>query len=326
MKLISIAALVAAALVVAAAPVGARPLDTKLDLVAYSTPGPAYAELIPAFQKTAAGKDVSFSQSYGASGEQTRAVLAGQQADFVHLSLWPDMSNLVQNGLVDRTWGSNRYQGILTRSVVVFVLRDGNPKKIRTWNDLVKPGVEVLTPNPFTSGGAKWNIVAAYGSQLKQGKTKKQAEAFVRTLFHHVSVQDSSARNSLKTFLSGKGDVLLTYENEAILAQKQGQKLQYVIPKATLRIDNPAAVTKGAPPQATAWLKWLYTAPAQKVFASWGYRPVVKSAAQGFNFPSRPDLFTIGWLGGWAKVDPYWFDPKKGLMVSIEREVGGSAG
>lgn len=318
--------LVAAALVVAAAPAGARPLDTKINLVAYSTPGPAYAELIPAFQKTTAGKDVSFSQSYGASGEQTRAVLAGQKADFVHLSLWPDLSSLVKNGIVDRTWGSNPYRGTLTRSVVVFVLRDGNPKKIRSWNDLVKPGVEVLTPNPFTSGGAKWNILAAYGSQLKQGRTRRQAEQFVRTLFHHVPVQDSSARNALKTFLSGKGDVLLTYENEAILARKQGQKIQYVIPKATLRIDNPAAVTKGAPAAATAWLRWLYSVQAQRIFASWGYRPVLKAAAKGFSFPVRPDLFTIDSLGGWAKVDPYWFEPKTGLMVSIEREVGGSAG
>ncbi len=326
MRLIRILTVAAAALAVAAAPAGARGLDTKLSIVAYSTPGPAYADLISAYQKTPAGKDVSFSQSYGASGEQTRAVLAGQKADFVHLSLWPDMSNLVKNGLVDRSWGSNNYRGTLTRSVVVFVLRDGNPKKVKTWNDLIKPGVEVLTPNPFTSGGAKWNIIAAYGSQLKQGKTAKQAEQFVRTLFHHVPVQDSSARNSLKTFLSGKGDVLLTYENEAILAQKQGQKVQYVIPKATLRIDNPAAVTRSAPPEGKAWLKWLYTAPAQKIFASWGYRPVLKPAAKGFNFPSRPDLFTIDSLGGWAKVDPYWFDPKKGLMVSIERDVGGSTG
>ena len=325
MRLISIS-IVTAAFAVVAAPAGARPLDTKLSLVAYSTPGPAYADLIASYQKTPAGKDVSFSQSYGASGEQTRAVLAGQKADFLHLSLWPDMSTLVKNGLVARTWGSNNYKGILTRSVVVFVLRDGNPKKIKTWNDLVKPGVEVLTPNPFTSGGAKWNIIAAYGSQLKQGKTAKQAEAFVRTLFHHVPVQDSSARNSLKTFLSGKGDVLLTYENEAILAQKQGQKIQYVIPKATLRIDNPAAVTRGAPGEATAWLKWLYTLPAQKIFASWGYRPVLKAAAKGYNFPARPDLFTIDSLGGWAKLDPYWFDPKKGLLVSIERDVGGSTG
>ncbi len=326
MRAIRIGLLVAAVLVAAAAPAGARPLDTRLSLVAYSTPGPAYAELISAFQKTAAGKDIGFSQSYGASGEQTRAVLAGQKADFVHLSLWPDMSALVGNGIVDRTWGSNATRGTLTRSVVVFVLRDGNPKKIRTWNDLVKPGVEVLTPNPFTSGGAKWNIVAAYGSQLKQHRTRKQAEAFVRTLFHHVPVQDSSARNALKTFLSGKGDVLLTYENEAILAQKQGQKIQYVIPKATLRIDNPAAVTKSAPPEARTWLKWLYGVQAQKIFASWGFRPVVKAAARGFDFPVRPDLFTIDQLGGWAKIDPYWFDPKNGLMVSIEREVGGSSG
>jgi sulfate/thiosulfate-binding protein len=326
MKFISIIVPVAAALVVAAAPAGARPLDTKINVVAYSTPGAAYADLISAYEKTTAGRSVSFSQSYGASGEQTRAVLAGQKADLVHLSLWPDMSALVKGGVVDRTWGSNKYKGVLTRSVVVFVLRDGNPKKIRNWSDLVKPGVQVVTPNPFTSGGARWNILAAYGSQLKAGKTKKQAEAFVRTLFHHVVVQDSSARRALGTFAAGKGDVLLTYENEAILAQKQGQKLQYVIPKATLRIDTPAAVTKDASPEAKAFLRWLYTLPAQKIFASWGNRPVLPAAAKGFSFPTRPDLFTSDWLGGWAKLDPYWFDPTKGLMASIEREVGGSTG
>src|SRR3954462_4485288 len=243
MKFISIVALVAAALVVAAAPAGARPLDTKINLVAYSTPGAAYADLIAAYQKTNAGKSVSFSQSYGASGEQTRAVLAGQKADFVHLSLWPDMSALVKGGIVDRTWGSNKTKGILTRSVVVFVLRDGNPKKIRSWNDLVKPGVQIVTPNPFTSGGARWNVMAAYGGALRAGKTPKQAQTYLAQMWKHVVAAPSSAREGLQTFLAGRGDVFLAYENEAVFAQKHGQPVQFMIPKATILIENPIAVT-----------------------------------------------------------------------------------
>jgi sulfate/thiosulfate-binding protein len=314
-----------AALAVASGATGAA-RDSKISLVAYSTPGPAYAELISAFQGTSAGKGTSFSQSYGASGDQARAVVAGQPADVVNLSLWPDMSTLVKSGVVARNWQANASKGIVTRSVVVFVLRDGNPKHIKRWDDLAKPGLQVLTPNPFSSGAAKWNILAAYGSQLKQGRSKKQAVAFVHKLFKNVVVQDTSGRNALKTFLAGKGDVLLTYENEALLAQKQKQPIQYVIPKATLQIENPLAATKTASPAAKAFAKWLYTTPAQKIWADWGYRPVVPAAAKGHSFPARPDLFTIKSLGGWAKLDPQWFDPDKGIMVGIEREVGGSTG
>src|SRR5438093_4031521 len=184
--------------------------DTKLSLVAYSTPRDAYAKLIPAFQSTTAGKGVSFTQSYGASGDQARAVAAGLQADIVALSLAPDVDELVKDGIVDPKWSKQSYKGIVTDSVVVFVVRDGNPKHLKKWDDLLKTGVQVITPNPFTSGGARWNVLAAYGSWLKLGKSKKQASDSLLKLFKNVSVQDKSARDALNTFLSGKGDALLT--------------------------------------------------------------------------------------------------------------------
>jgi ABC-type molybdate transport system substrate-binding protein len=177
------------------------------------------------FQKTAAGKDVDFSQSYGASGEQTRAVKAGLDADIVALSLAPDMDELVAAGKVDAKWKKQSYKGMVTDSVVVFVVRDGNPKKIKSWNDLLRPGIEIVTPNPFTSGGARWNIMAAYGSWRKQGKTDKQAQANLLKLWKNVVVQDTSARAALNTFNSGKGDVMLAYENEAYFSRMQGLDL-----------------------------------------------------------------------------------------------------
>src|SRR5919108_2299474 len=149
--------------------------ETKLSLVAYSTPREAYEEIIPAFQKTAQGKGVSFDQSYGASGDQSRAVASGLPADIVALSLAPDVDKLVEPGIVDANWADTPTDGFVTNSVVVFAVRKGNPKNIRTWDDLVKDGVEVITPNPFTSGGAKWNLMAAYGAQIEQGKSPEQA-------------------------------------------------------------------------------------------------------------------------------------------------------
>jgi sulfate transport system substrate-binding protein len=300
--------------------------DTKINLVAYSTPRDAFAKIIPAFQETSAGKDTSFSQSYGASGEQARAIVAGLKADVVDLSLQPDMSDLVKAGIVARDWNANRYRGFVSASVVVFVLRDGNPKRIKSWDDLTKNGVEVVTPNPFTSGGARWNVMAAYGAYLRETKSPRKAVAKLTRLFENVSVQDKSARDALTTFLSGKGDVLLTYENEAILAQQKKQPVQFVIPKATILIENPLAVTKGASESAKAFYDFLFTPTAQRLFARTGYRPVVKSVAKEFAFPARPDLFTIRTLGGWKKVQPQFFDPKRGIMAAIERKVGGVTG
>jgi sulfate/thiosulfate-binding protein len=298
--------------------------DTTLSLVAYSTPKEAFATIIPAFQQTAAGKGVSFTQSYGASGDQAQAVLAGLPTDVVDLSLEPDVKLLVNAGLVDKNWSKNAYNGIVTRSVVVFVVRNGNPKHIKDWGDLIKPGVEVLTPNPFTSGGARWNVAAAYGAQLRKKKTPAQATKYLDTLFHHVVVQDTSARNALNTFLGGKGDVLLTYENEAKLALSHGQAAYYIIPKATVRIDNPLAVLKTSKnlATATAFAKFLYTPEAQRLFAKTGYRPVNRNVIKEFSFPVRPQMFTIAYLGGWDKVSKQFFDPNTGIMAKIEHGLG----
>jgi sulfate/thiosulfate transport system substrate-binding protein len=299
--------------------------DTKLALVAYSTPKDAYAQLIPAFQKTAAGKDVTFSQSYAASGDQSRAVAAGLPADIVALSLAPDISSLVQKHLVPQNWNKDKYQGMVTRSVVVFVVRDGNPKKLKTWTDLVKPGVQVVTPNPFTSGGARWNVMAAYGGLLRAGKTPKQAQAYLGQLWKHVVAAPSSAREGLQTFLAGRGDVFLAYENEAIFAQKHGQPVQFVTPKATILIENPIAVTSNSQhkQQARAFINFLRTKPAQRIFAENGYRPIVKGVTQGLNFPTRPQLFTIKYVGGWLKVQKQFFDPNSGIMAKIIGSSGG---
>jgi sulfate transport system substrate-binding protein len=337
-KVISLFAAIAlvAAAVAAIAGIGSaasgRVTDTKLNLVAYSTPREAYGKLIPLFQKTAAGKDVDFSQSYGASGEQTRAVKAGLDADIVALSLAPDMDELVAAGKVDLKWKKRSYKGMVTNSVVVFVVRDGNPKHIKSWNDLIRPGVEIVTPNPFTSGGARWNIMAAYGSWRKQGKTDKQAQANLLKLWKNVVVQDTSARAALSTFNSGKGDVMLAYENEAYFSRMQGLNLQWVIPKTTILIENPIAVTKDSPDKAAAnsFLRFLRTPGAQQVFADYGYRPVVKSVenANRRKFPVRPGLFTIDQLGlgGWDKVQKRFFDSSNSIMARFQRIVGGSTG
>src|SRR6266508_986157 len=308
---------------------GASRTDVKLSLIAYSTPREAYARLIPAFQATPAGNGVTFTQSYAASGDQARAVQAGLKADIVALAIAPDVDVLVKAGLVDQNWSKQSYRGMVHDSVVVFAVRDGNPKKLKTWNDLLKPGVQVITPNPFTSGGARWNVMAAYGAWLKLGKTKVQARANLLKLFQNVAVQDKSARDALNTFLSGKGDVLLTYENEAIAAQLAGQKIPYVIPRSTILIENPIAVLENSKNKATAqaFIRFLKAPAAQQIFADRGFRPIVKSvfAANKKKFPSRPGLFTINQLGlgGWARMKKEFFDPDKGVMAGIEKKVGG---
>jgi sulfate/thiosulfate transport system substrate-binding protein len=310
----------------------ARSTDVKLSLVAYSTPREAYGKLISAFQKSPVGDGVSFTQSYGASGEQTRAIEAGLKADIAALSLAPDMDELVSAGIVDAKWKKQSYKGMVTNSLVVFVVRDGNPKKIKGWNDLLRPGVEIVTPNPFTSGGARWNVMAAYGAWRKEGKTDKQAQANLLKLFKNVVVQDKSARDALNTFASGKGDVFLAYENEALFAQSKGQNLPFVIPKSTILIENPIAVTKSSEnkEKANQFLRFLRTPAAQQVFADNGYRPVVQSVleANRKKFPVRPGQFMIDQLGlgGWDKVQKRFFDPRRGIMARIERQVGGNTG
>jgi sulfate/thiosulfate transport system substrate-binding protein len=298
----------------------------KLTLVAYSTPEEAYKELIPAFNKTPDGKGVSFSQSYASSGEQSRAVEGGLPADVVEFSLEPDMTRLVDADLVDKSWNQNQYRGNVTDSVVVLMVRKGNPKGIKDWDDLVKGDVDVLEPNPFTSGGAKWNIMAAYGGQLEKGKSPQQAQQYLADLFKHVSVLDKSARESLQTFSSGKGDVLLGYENEAILAQQKGEDLDYIVPDQTILIENPLAAASEAkdPKLAKAFVDFLYTPTAQKIFASKGYRPVVKGTPGADKFPKPADLFDITKFGGWDKVNTEFFDPEKGIVAKIFQDQGKS--
>ncbi len=306
---------------------GASNASVHLNLVAYSTPKDAYDALTSAFAKTSAGHGVGFGESFGSSGSQSRAVDSGQPADVVAFSTTPDMTRLVDDKIVSSDWDANPYKGMSSDSVVVFVVRKGNPKHITNWSDLIKPGVDVITPNPATSGSARWNILAGYGAQLKQGKTPAQALAYVRTLLtKNVSVQPSSASAALQTFTSGKGDVLLDYESDAIAAQRGGDAVQYIIPKQTILIETPIAVTSKSShaTQAKAFVNYQWTPAGQTIWAQQGYRPVLASVAKHFTkqFPVPAQLFTIGYLGGWTKVKDQFFDPSTGSVIKIEQAAG----
>jgi sulfate/thiosulfate-binding protein len=293
----------------------------SVSLVAYSTPQGAFEKLIPAFQATAAGKGVSFSQSYGPSGEQSRSVANGLHADVVNFSLEPDVEKLVKAGLVSPSWNQNATHGFVTNSVAVIIVRKGNPKHITGWSDLIKPGVQVLTPNPFTSGSARWNVMAAYGAQLKEGKTPAQAQEYLRSLFHNVVSQDSSARNALQTFLAGRGDALIDYEDEAIADEKKGAAIEYVIPKDTILIQNPIAAV-GSSAAGKQFVEYLLSPPAQEIWAEKGYRPVITGVPGASKFPTPPGLFTIDSLGGWKTITKQFFEPETGIVTKIEQSLG----
>jgi sulfate transport system substrate-binding protein len=299
----------------------------SIDLVAYSTPQQAFEEgLIPAFQDTDTGSGVDVSTSFGASGDQRRAIEAGQPADLVDFSLEPDMLSLVDNQLVAEDWNSGPTKGIVSSSVVSISTRPGNPEGIESFDDLLTKDVEIITPNPATSGGAKWNIMAIYGSQIEAGKSEQEALDAVATVISKTSVLDDSARDSLQTFASGKGDVLIGYENEAIQAQDEGIELEYVLPDSTLKIENPGAVTTEAadPEAAKAFLDFIVSDEGQQIFADYGYRPVTESvlAENTDKFPEVPGLFTIADFGGWATVDEEFFNDETGKVTEILREQG----
>jgi len=302
--------------------------NVELSLVAYSTPQQAYESIIKAFNATPQGKGISFTTSYGASGDQSRAVASGLAADYVAFSLEPDVTRLAKANLVAADWNGDANAGNVTDSVVVFVVHKGNPKHIASWNDLIEPGVQVITANPFTSGGARWNVMAAYGQVIKNGGTEADGVAYLNALFKNVPVQDDSARKSLQTFTSGKGDVLLAYENEAIFAQQNGQDIDYVIPDATILIENPAAVTSSTkhPAEAKAFLDFVRGPEAQKIFAESGYRPVLDGITGPYEFNTPADQFTIKDLGGWTDVSKKFFDPKDGIMADVETNIGVSVG
>ena len=235
------------------------------------------------------------------------------------------MTRLVKAGLVGEDWNAGPNKGLVTTSVVSFVVRKGNPKNIKTWADLLKPGVKVLTPNPFTSGAAKWNLLAAYGQAADGGKDPEAGLEYVRKLItEHVEVQDKSGREALQNFTSGNADVLLSYEYEATTANKKGESLDYVIPDDTIKIEIDIATTKDAPAEAKTFLDYVLSEPAQERFASWGYRPVNEAvlAKHADEFPDPSGLFTIEDLGGWSKVNDEMFDPEKGSIAKIEEEAG----
>jgi sulfate/thiosulfate-binding protein len=295
-----------------------------LALVAYSTPQEAYEQIIKAFQKTSDGENVEFTTSFGGSGDQSRAVESGQPADVVAFSLEPDMTRLVKAGIVADDWNSDEHKGMVTDSVVVIATREGNPKNLTDWDDLTQDGVEVITPNPFTSGGARWNVLAAYGAASDVGKDQAAGVKYLNDLFKNVPVQDDSARKALQTFAGGKGDAMLAYENEAIFAQQNGQKIDYTVPDDTILIENPVAVTKSSKhaEQAQAFLDYLRSDDAQKIFLDNGYRPVNEDVAATGDFPDPSGLFTIADFGGWSEATDKFFNTDGSIMLDVERSIG----
>jgi sulfate transport system substrate-binding protein len=310
----------------------ARQTGTTINLVAYSTPKPVMQKLISRFGYTSAGKGVSFSQSYGPSGSQARAIAAGQPASIAFLSTGLDIDTLADAGVVAKNWNSAPYGGIAADSVVAFVVRPGNPKPLPAWGHLMNSGVQFVTPSPFSSGSAKLNVLAAYGAMRKAGMSDHKALQFVTKLFKHVVSQDTSGSNAANTFFAGKGDVLITYESEAYSAFAAGKQGKLIVPKPTMLIELPMVALKDAPSAAKAFITYAHAPKQQAIFAANGYRPVVKSVLKrpdlaswakkyktGATFNIRDRLF-----GGWLKANKVWFDPNTGRMVGIERVVGGA--
>ncbi|GAB2691625.1 sulfate ABC transporter substrate-binding protein [Nocardia thraciensis] len=294
-----------------------------LTLYAYATPKPGFDKVVPAFTKTSAGAGVQVQPSYGASGDQSRKVKDGAQADVVNFSVEPDITRLVDAGLVDSNWNADANKGIPFGSVVVIVTREGNPKGIETWDDLLKPGVEVVTPNPFSSGSAKWNLLAPYAAKSDGGKNPQAGLDYLNKLVtpDHVKVQPKSGREATETFLQGTGDVLLSYENEAIFSQRQGDPIEYSVPSATFKIENPMAVLKTSRnmDKAVAFKDFQYTPSGQRAWAQAGFRPVDPGVFAEFtnDFPQPRQLWSIADLGGWKQVDKELFAPGSGSIAAI---------
>lgn len=306
----------------------------ELSIVAYSVAQAPNQAVQAAFAKTADGEGVTWVESYGASGDQSRAVESGLKADYVHFSLGSDVTRLVDAGLVAEDWDQGANGGTVTRSVVVFAVRPGNPKNIQTWDDLVKDGVEIITPNPGSSGSARWNILAAWGAVTANGGSEDDAKAYTTELFNHIVSLPGSGREATSAFLAGTGDVLLSYENEAIAARQSGAELDYVVPDTTLQIDNPGTVTKDADPAAKAFLDFVLTPEAQAIYAGFGYRPVVDGVTlpevEGANDPANPfptpgTLLTIEDFGGWGEAKKKFFDEDTGIITQIQVETGKSS-
>lgn len=309
--------------------------EDTINVVGYSVLEQANTEVISSFNDTDAGKGVDVKGSYGASGDQSRAVVAGQKADEVHLSLEPDVTRLVDEGIVAKDWKDNDTNGICTSSVVVMVVAKGNPENIDSWDDLVKPGVGIVTPNPASSGSAKWNLLAAYGSVIADGGDEAAAQEYMTKFFGNIAALPDSGRDATTAFTSGTGDVLLSYENEAILARQSGQEFDYVVPDTTLRIDNPCALTEDASDKAQDFMDFQKSEDGQKLYAETGYRPLVDVGditVEGANDPSNPfpepqTLLTIDDdFEGWGVAnDKYFSDGTDGAPMGILTQIQADA-
>ena len=295
---------------------------TSITLVAYSVPEPGWSKVIPAFNGSEEGKGVQVITSYGASGDQSRGVVDGKPADIVNFSVEPDITRLVKAGKVSKDWNADATRGIPFGSVVTLVVRKGNPKNIKDWDDLLRSGIEVITPSPLSSGSAKWNLLAPYAVKSGGGGDNQAGVDFISKLVReHVKLRPGSGREATDVFVQGSGDVLISYENEAIAAERQGKPVEHINPTQTFRIDNPVAVVTTSPNlnAAIAFKNFLYTAEGQKLWAQAGFRAVDPAVAAEFRdqFPVPPKLWTIGDLGGWGTVDPQLFDKNTGSITKI---------
>jgi sulfate/thiosulfate-binding protein len=305
----------------------------KLSLVGFAVPQEANNAVQARFAEVPQGEGVSWEESYGASGEQSRAVAAGLEADYVHFSLEGDVTRLVKEGLVAEDWNAGPNKGIVTQSVVVLAVRPGNPKNIRGWDDIVQKGIGIVTPNPGSSGSARWNILAAYAHVIGNGGTEDQAKEFLTRFFENTVSLPGSGRDATTAFLAGTGDVLISYENEAILARQEGQELDYVVPDDTLLIENPGAVLVDADAKAKDWLQFVLGDTAQTEYAKKGFRPLnpaIEVEVEGANDPASPypeptNLFTIAdTFGGWSDTNTKYFDEDNGIVTQIQLDTGKS--
>jgi sulfate/thiosulfate-binding protein len=308
-----------------------------LILGGYTTPREAYGKaIIPAFQKfwkEKTGQDVEFQESYSGSGAQSRSIIGGFEADIAALSLEGDIDKIAEAGLITHNWKSKPNGGMISDSIVVIAVRPGNPKGIKDWADLAQAGLNILTPDPKTSGGAQWNINAMYGAALRgfAGVAKDDpaaAQEFLKNVFRNVSVMDKGARESITTFEKGIGDAAVTYENEVLVAKQSGQNYDYVIPHSTILIENPVALIDknvdkhGVRDVAQAFIDFLWSAEAQRAFARYGLRSVDPAVAQEVKsqYPEVADLWKMDYLGGWKKVADIIYGPQ-GVYTRVSEEL-----
>lgn len=307
---------------------GQSDVSTTLTVVAYAVPEPGWSKIIPAFTASEEGEGIAVTTSYGASGDQSRAVVDGKPADLVNFSVEPDITRLVKADKVAKDWNADATQGIPFGSVVSLVVREGNPKNIKDWDGLLQPGLEVVSPSPLSSGSAKWNLLAPYAAKSNGGQDAQAGLDFVNKLVtEHIRTRPASGREATDLFLQGTGDVLLSYENEAINIERQGKPVEHVNPPQTFKIENPVAVVTSSAhlEQANALKNFLYTPEGQKIWAQAGFRPVDPAVAEEFStdFPTPEKLWTIADLGGWSEVDPALFDKDNGSITKIYKEATG---